>query len=337
MKDLLLAREQAFRLASSGHEHDSNSYTKYSPIYLASTSNVKSTLDLYDHYEKVLTVGGTGAHGYEAALNGAKKVDMFDINELQRIFYEYMNTAIMYLDYEDFVKYFTLKEQREIFKKSDIDNLLSNELFQKLDLYLSDDVKFVLGPIFDYFDSPDVILSKLFYLEYPITLDYLKKYVSFYNEERYYKLQNILRNDLCEINYYQVDIQDIPYMFHDTYDLILLDNILQGYSKIKGLDTPYKVNMFVNKKLNPLLSNKGNLQVAYGFEVATDALKTGLKIPYEENNHPFARFAIKKELKEGICYQLVKKWDNYTYDFILGVEQEMENRLVDNVVLTYKK
>lgn len=337
MKDLLLARERAFNLVSCEYKMGSRLYTRYSPIYLAATSNVKSTLALYRGYEKVLAVGSTGAHGYEAALNNAKKVDMFDINELQKIYYEYMNTAIMYLDYEDFIKYFTLKEQKNLFKKSDIRDLLSNELFQRLEPYLSKEVQFVLGPIFDYFDSPDIVLSGLVRFEHPITLDYLKKYISFYNREEYYKLQNILRNHLCEINYYQESLENVPNKFHDVYDLIILDNILQGYSNIKSLDTSYKVNMFINKKLDSLLSDNGNLQVAYGFEVATDALKSGLQIPYEESKQPFASVMIKREQKEGICSQLIKKWNNYSYDFILGVEQEMEKRLVDNVVLTYRK
>lgn len=83
-------RNAAFKLVGSHYAAGTTSFSKYSPIYMASTSNVKSTLRLYDEYETVLCLGSTGAHGYEAALNGARRVDMFDINELQRLYYLFM-------------------------------------------------------------------------------------------------------------------------------------------------------------------------------------------------------------------------------------------------------
>lgn len=339
MLNPLRAREEAFRLAKSKYMVGDTTYTEYSPVYLGATSNVKGTMSLYKGYENVLAIGATGAHGYEAALNGAKKVDMFDVNELQRIFFEYMKTAIMFLSYEDFIKYFTLKEQKMLFQKKDIANLLANELYPQLALLLPDDVDYVLEPLFDFFYSEDLILSGLFRFEHPLTLDYLKKYVSFYNKEEYYRLQNILRSGSCEINYYQASLQDVPKKFQGKYDLIVLDNVLQYYSKIRGLETPYNANMFISKELGKLLADNGAIQAAYGFEVATDALKMSQGIPFtgcKESKHLLAQFALKVEQKEGICSQLVKKWDRYTYDFIPGVEQE-EDKPAENVVLTYRK
>lgn len=333
------AREEAFRLANSKYVPGNTTYTEYSSIYLGSTSNVKGTMSLYKGYESVLAIGGTGAHGFEAALNGAKRVDMFDVNFLQYVFYEYIKTAIMFLSYEEFITYFTLKEQSIVFKKKDIANLLANELYQKLALLLPDEVDYVLEPLFDYFYSPDLILSALFRFEHIVTLDYLKKFVSFYNKEEYYRLQQILRTGSCDINYYQASVEDIPKKFKGKYDLIVLDNVLQYYSQIRGMETAYKVNMFINKELAKLLTDDGVIQAAYGYEVATDALKMSQGIPFtacEESKNFISQLALKKEQKEGICTQLVKRWDNYTYDFIPGVEEE-ENKLAENVVLTYRK
>ena len=75
-------RNAAFRLAEQKFVAGEPTYGLYSPIYIASTSNVTDTMNLYKNYEDVLTVGGTGAHAYEALLHGAKHVDLFDINEL---------------------------------------------------------------------------------------------------------------------------------------------------------------------------------------------------------------------------------------------------------------
>ena len=141
------------------------------------------------------------------------------------------------------------------------------------------------------------------------------------------------------MNYYPCSLTDVPTMFDKQYDLIALDNILQYYQKIKGMETIYEVNRFVDKKLSKLLTDNGVMQATYGFEIATDALKETLKIPFDKNfsnDNPFSRYAIKEDMKNGICSGLIKKWDHYSYDFIEGVE-ENNGIISDNVVFTYKK
>lgn len=337
MSNLLEAREKAFELVTTPHKNENISFNQYSSIYMASTSNVIDTMSLYNDYKKVLAVGSTGAHGYEALLNGATKVDLFDINELQRLYFEYMKTAIIHLKYEDFIKHFTLKYQKNIFQKSEISDFLSNELYSKLSPFVPKDVEFVFGPLFEMFYSPDLILSRLFKFNHNLTLNYLKKYISFYNEDEYYRLQNILRKGKSTIQYYQANLCDIPIKFADKYDLIILDNILQYYKNISEISTPYNVNMFIYKKLSTLLSENGCIQACYGFEIAADGLKKSFNIPYKNkiNSTIFAQLLLEKELKEGICYQLAKKWNHYSYNFIEGVEKN-HNENAQNVVLTYK-
>lgn len=337
MVNIYQARDAAFKLASEKYEAGKSVYTLFSPIYIAATSNVTSTVDLYKDYNSVLSVGGTGAHGFEVALNGAKKVDLFDANYLQKLYFEYMKTAVMYLDYETFVKHFTLQVQRKIFKKSEIRDLLSNELYDKLVYYLPEDVETVFTSLYDWFDSTDLILSSLFRFEHFITLDYLKKNISFYNEEQYYELQKILRAGSCEFNYETLSLVDVPKHFQTGYDLIILDNILQYYKNIPGLDDPYLVNMFIRKKLSNLLVDNGQIQVNYGFEVATDAFREKFKIPYNKEHLDFYRkFQLQEEMKKGINIPLVEKWDDYTYSFVSGVER-IQGGKSDNLVLSYRK
>jgi len=331
--NVLKAREEAFRLSQMTYQEGTPIYTEYSPIYLASTSNVKDTMALYGEKKDVLTVGGTGAHAYEALLRGAEHVDCFDVNFLQKIYFEYMKTAIMYLSYEEFMKCFTLPKQDFVFKKRDITDLLSNESFDRLSPFLSDDVLAVLGPVYDFSYSSDVILSSLFRFEHPVYQEYLKRYVSFYNEEEYYKLQKILR-ERDAINYQVMNLTDVPQKLSSKYDLIVLDNILQYYKNIKGLETPYEVNLFLNKKLSSLLKEDGEIQATYGFSIATDAFKDKFHIPYQKRDF-LGELMIAKEKKEGIAIPLVDKW-GYHYDFIPGVEQA-EGSPSENVVLTYKK
>ena len=330
-------RNAAFRLADQKFVEGKPTYGLYSPIYIASTSNVTDTMKLYKDYESVLTVGGTGAHAYEALLNGAKHVDLFDINELQRLYFEYMKTAITYLDYPTFIKHFTLPKQTTVMKRENLKDLLSNDLYQKLYFFLPDEVEEVFSPLFDFHYSVDLVISNLFRFEHIITLDHLKKNVSFYNEEEYYKLQTILRDENYPMDFKTVPLTDVPKAFKEKYDLIILDNILQYYKDIRGLETPYAVNMFISKQLSSLLKEDGTIQVNYGFEVATDAVKERFKIPYTKSCVPMIDFILKTEQKTGINIPLIEKWsDRYSYEFIPGVERT-ETPGKENLILNYKR
>jgi len=340
MNGLYEARSEAFKLASNSYDEflgNNRIHSKYSPIYIATTSNVVETLKLYKNYERVLTVGGTGAHAYEALLNGAKEVDIFDINELQRLYFEYMKTAIIYLKYEDFIKHFTLKEQKTVFERREIKDFLSNELYYQLSFIVDEEIDIVFGPLYEFFDSTDLLMSKLFRFEFPFTLEYLKKNASFYNEEQYYKLQKILRSDKHNINYQTMSLVDVPKNYKNKYDLILLDNILQYYKHIPELETPYLVNMFIRKKLSELLNDNGTIQVNCAYQLGTDAVKEklGLELPKELNL--YEKLALQQEIKEGINIPLIEKWDSYSYDFIPGVEKLDNGTQADNLVLSYKK
>ena len=92
MNSINETRDAAFDLVSQNFEGGEMPHTSYSSIYIAPTSNVTGVMNLYHDYDKVLSVGGMGALGYEASLHGAKVVDLFDINELQRLYYIYFQT-----------------------------------------------------------------------------------------------------------------------------------------------------------------------------------------------------------------------------------------------------
>lgn len=333
-----LAQEEAYAEAIRNQRFKKTEFSKYSPIYLTATSNVKGLLSLYKDYESVLTVGSTGALGFEAAINGAKKVDMFDINKLQKIYYELLKTAITYLDYEEFIHYFSHEKLPKQFRKRDINNLVSTEMYEKIKDFLPSEARFVLEPLYENFYSADLLLSGLYHFKHTIDIDYLKSVISFYNKEEYTKLQNILKNNECDINYHNVDLTDVPDFFKDKYDLILLDNILQYYKDIPMLDTPDKVHQFVSQKLNERVNDYGLIQVNYGFEVTTLAFQQKFGIPFDNPNQDFGipNFKIMEEMENGINIQLYEKWRNqYKYDLIPGVMEPKSK--IKNMVITYQK
>ena len=338
MGNIMEARTAAYKLSSKRLQQGLTNYGTYDSIYMATTSNVKGTLALYKDYDSVLTVGSTGAHAYEAALAGAKKVDQFDINELQRLFYEYMKVGIMNLSHQDFIKYFTLKKHSFMMSFYELKDLLSDELYYRLRPNLPEDVDMVLGSIFDCSNHIDLLMSSLFRFEHRLDTNYLKQMVSFYNEEEYYNLQDILRNNKCEINYHTASLKELPYKFNDKYDLIILDNILQYYQNIPGLNNSNRVHMFIDKTLSSMLTDKGVIQTNYGFTIAAEAVKKHLGMPTSMDiriSNPISQIQTDIEMKKGIDVQLLKKWDNYRYDFIDAVES-FEGLDTNNVVITYK-
>ena len=54
-------------------------------------------------------------------------------------------------------------------------------------------------------------------------------------------------------------------------------------------------------------------------------------------NSLYEKLALQQEIKEGINIPLIEKWDDYSYDFIPGVENLDNGTQADNLVLSYKK
>ncbi len=340
MLDIYNTRKKAFEMVNEGFKSET-AHTTHSPIYIASTENVRDLMKLYKNYESVLTVGSTGAQGLEAVLNGARKIDLFDINELQRLYFEYMLTAIIILDYETFIKYFTIKTYKSSSERTLFKDLLSEELYDKVVKYLPKDVETFYTPLYDYFDSVDLILSDLYCSDYTLLLSYLKKYISFYNEDEYYKLQRILRNEQCIISYKTLSITEVLKQYNGKYDLIMLSNVLQFYDQIENLNTIQLVEDFINN-LSNLLTEDGVIEVSYLFEIATLAFKDKIGISFDKSKINFLiEFILEQEAKRTVNIPLFKSSDNYSYSIIKGVENDegVEKSFLeqhDNMVLTYR-
>lgn len=319
-----------------------------SPIYIATTSHVKNTLDLYEGYRDVLSVCGTGAHAFEALLRGAKHVDLFDINQLQLVYFLFMKTAITILPYEDFVLYFSSKIDEE----DEIDDkyLLAGDVYLKLEEYLPDFVKSVLGPIYKKFSNVDILDSRLVRYNHNFTLPYLQSVASFYSEEEYYKLQNILRSNPEIISIYPYSLEEVPSKFSGCYDLILLDNVLEYYSSMRGLNSPDKVDSFIKSELSSLLRPDGNIQTTYSYGFDTDYFMRKLGLSDESTDDffedeflgaiPMSSFLgdlFSKEVgnleAENLAVPLYTDYEGYEYSVFSGADITDG----DNMVLTYSK
>ena len=125
----------------------------------------------------------------------------------------------------------------------------------------------------------------------------------------------------------------------------MFDNILQYYKDIPTLDDVRTINRYAKEKWTKMLTNKGRIQIDYGFEVAYDAAREILyndEIKKPTNFDEMAiRFGIEKEKKEGLISNIIKTYgvsdgSPYSIDFIRAVEENGGHMSSKNAILTYK-
>lgn len=338
MENIVEMTTAAFDLVRKPYDPFNIKYGKYSSIYLAPTGNVKDMMEPFKGAKRVLAVGGAGAFGFEADINGAEVVDMFDCNALQKCFFELVKASIIVLSYEEFMTYFSLVVQKEVMTHKEMQDLISPVLFRKIEDFLPFEARFLYEELFSRYDSVDMLHSSLYRYAHAIYREYLCRFASMYDEEKYYQLQDKLRRRVCKVEYSIESLTDLPKKFKGPYDLVVLGNILQYYEKIPLLDTPYAVNMFIKKELSKLLSEDGVIQVNYGFGLATEIWKKKQGLPITKNAYNSTlqgNMQIDANMKKDLNTALFAR-GGYDYYLFEGVETYDTGARVDNMSLVYR-
>lgn len=190
---------------------------KYNEVYDFTNENVACLKDLY-HFDnsKVLTVVGSGDQYFASALNGAKKIDLFDINPTSYLYFMLKFYSIRELTYEEFYNFLIKKNFNNIRVYKKLEPVLSIEVL-KYYKYL---IKFnkILEPF--RFDSVNLLSrkNKKYYF------DKNNQIIPYLIKENYYILQEKLKQ--IELpKFYQCDIRDLKNNINDKYDIMLMSNI----------------------------------------------------------------------------------------------------------------
>lgn len=211
------------------------------PTYLFTTENIGAYLDKIPNIQNqnVLSVCSSGDHAFECLLRGAKRVDVFDINYLQKYILELKTKMIQNLDYQDFYNFFF--DKKSFFKK-DIIKPIFNNFSEGLQVYL--DV-YYQHDIYNQMFRATGLKNRKTPLKPPsYVLDPAK-----YNE-----LQKLLPDNF---NFIRCDINDLSKKTRRKYSLILLSNIFGfQYQHIK--DTYKSAEMFYNDVLESLVRKNLN-------------------------------------------------------------------------------
>lgn len=198
-----------------------NLYTdfgEYSKLYLFTTENIKGYLKYFDLNNKnVLVPTSSGDHAFESIINGAKSVDMFDLNKFAKYIVELKMAAIKALERDEFLEYFLVKMDNQM-----NDYVFNKRTYKKLRKYLSSGACKFWDEAYDIAKTGKKLRnSNLFYNNR--NNNYTQENICLYLEEDNYKYlkKNIYK--LEKSNFYEGNIVNLK--LKKNYDYIMLSNI----------------------------------------------------------------------------------------------------------------
>lgn len=205
-----------------------------SKVYAFTNENLSSFAKIYDFSNsRVLASLASGDQYFSCTLFGSRKVEVYDSNPNTWPFFVLKYYAILILSYEEF---------RELYTNTSKNNLT---ILEKILPYLPVDVLCALK----MFLTNKHGLSK--YLMYSPLSHHERNYTSdiiipYFEEEKYYSLQALLRNSHLP-QFYLKDFLELPDYCDKPYDILLTSNIfkwlnispLEYDNLLSSFDIPY--------------------------------------------------------------------------------------------------
>ena len=231
---------------------------KYSKVWYGTTENIKEYFELieWEQVKKVLTVCSSGDHILNLVNKGVMIIDSFDLNPLTFLYLNLRIAFILAFDYEDYFKYFN---KLSIASRSEIQEY---EIFSLIKSYLSSSLLFFWEELYrenlsrNKHSSMERGLLGKFCMHYsPFCTSKLRNQW-LYEKSEYEKTKQNLKK--CIINFKCANVLDIPHIFSERYDKILLSNIADY------LRTPSdSFEKFVRNELASMLNINGEILAAY--------------------------------------------------------------------------
>lgn len=255
------------------------------PTYLFTTENLSEYLNQIPNIQNqnVLSVCSSGDHALECLLRGAKYVDVFDINYLQKHILELKTRMIQNLDYQDFYNFFF--DKKSFFNK-DIIKPIFDDFSEGLQVYLD---------VYYQHDIHNQMFRAINLTNYKKSLT-PPSYVL--DPAKYNELQKLLPDNF---NFIRCDIDYLSKKIRKKYSLILLSNIF-GFHYQNISDTTKSAQLFYNNVLEPLsrknLEKNGTICWNYVWDIDNKRpRKTIIKTDYGYT-HQFSHIPITSTIQD---------------------------------------
>ena len=232
--------------------------SKYSPIYMFSTENIKGVINSLNVSNKnVLTVSSSGDHIFNMLVDNANNIESFDINYLAKYYFYFKEAAIRTLTYNQFLDFFFLKRIGLNSKIFD-DKIFFTKILPNIK---DEEAQYFWKTLFQIYGGRVLYNSNLFIQNVYPKNTYIEcnNYLS--NEINYKKLQKRLNS--YNYKFYNINIfDDISSLTNYNYDIIYLSNILDRLYCKTELEYVKKVKDIVIK-LKQHLKTNGILSMCY--------------------------------------------------------------------------
>ena len=222
-------------ITPAGDNHDA-----FGRAYLFTNENAGGYINqLNMHGGRILSVAAGGDHAFESLLNGARVVDLFDINYAQKVIVELKSRMIKSLPYEDFMDFFFEKKH---FMDRKIIEPIYNDFSRELALYI--DWFYCMGNC-----APRHMLV---YGTNPTWAGYDINKISYIaSPEKYKTLAKRLPN---KINFIHTGIEGLAGKYNQKYDFIFMSNIFD-YIYCDIPDNDLALVQMYNNVIKPLAEN----------------------------------------------------------------------------------
>lgn len=223
----------------------SNDFEEIDTAYLFTNENINGYMPNLSK-QSVLTVGSCGDHYFNALLNEAHKVDLFDINYISKFIIYLKKAGFEYLDYDTFCIFFGLYDIHRIFDY-DIYQLFSKFLNDEATAYWNYLYELARNRGHSIYES-DIISNYHHHIEEVLASN------AYFKEKEFLKLKKILAN-ISDISFIHTDINELPFLLQENYDSMFLSNI--------GTYQNNTIFMKTLKKLSKYLNVHGKIYFAY--------------------------------------------------------------------------
>ena len=272
-------------------------YDDNSPVFLFTNENVQEYIVKSGgtKNKNVLTVASSGDHAFEALLAGAKLVDTFDINKMQKAVVDLKSKMIQHLDYSEFMDFFFSKRMQFKF-----------ELLTKINQSITPDEIMLLLDLnsgnYRIFES-DRTIENTSYLQH---------------SDKYKDLQVRLPHSFV---FKHVDIKQLPHAINQKYDTVMLSNIYESMptNKKNKIDA---MGDFYKQVLNPLsakLNNDGIIFLDYMW--SPDDMPTDQFLNFWKSFFTVMNKKIQKHHRMDIC-TVKSNMTNQPFDLVVRMQQK---------------